>query len=1160
MNQNYLKTMFLSSFLLAGLTSMTAQESRELKQIKLEKSSKMPLQKAPDLIRSKLKLTSNDNLQKIKSEIDNLGFIHEKFQQKFKGVKVEFGTYTAHAKNSTLRTMDGALYDVGKVNIRPKLSKEAAFKKAIAHTGAQKYLWEQPKEAKNLGNYKKPTGELLILPREVIGTKSARLAYKFDIYTTKPLSRGDLYIDAHTGEALFFNATIKHLGEHAHSSKNLGAVNGLAEKLTATLATGNADTRYSGTKSIITRLVGNSYVLRDNTRGGGVNTYNSGAQPSYPTTDFTDSDNNWTAAEFNNSAKDNAALDAHWGAEMTYDYFQDKHNRNSYNGSGATINSYVHYDDVAGGTGYDNAFWNGSVMTYGDGSSNGNEGNGYFDALTSIDVAAHEIGHAVCSNTANLAYQRESGAMNEGFSDIWGAAVEHFAKGNGNDLAPDASVWLIGDEIDRRNGSSALRSMSNPNERNQPDTYGGVNWKEPNCGTPTRSNDYCGVHTNSGVLNYWFYLLTVGGSGTNDINNAFNVDAIGMEKSAKISYRLEANYLSANSTFEDARVGSITAAEDLYGANSIEVQSVTNAWHAVGVGQAYVEDCTLVAPSNFNATNINDNGFTVTWSAVSEAVSYTVTINEITSVVTDTSKVITGLVSGTIYNCSVAANCVSGEGGTITSKLITTTGEIPLNYCVSKANNVADEYIQKVVLGTIDNTSTASNGYSDYTSISTSLIKGESNTITITPKWNGTVYSEGYGVWIDYNKDGDFDDAGETVFTKAKSKTTPINGTFTIPESALNGATRMRVVLKYNATPTACETNIQYGEVEDYTVVIESPKSDTTAPTAPTNLVASNVTQTSLTLNWNESTDNVAVTGYDVYKGATKVTTTTNTTATITGLTAETGYTFSVKAIDEEVNVSIRSNVVNVTTLSIPVFYCESKATRVSYEWIDYVAFGGMTNTTGANGGYGNFTSKVATVSQGSTNQLVLSAGFSSSKYNEYFTVWIDYNKDGDFTDAGEKVITGNSSSATNRITNIVIPVNARLGQTRMRVSMKYNSESTSCGTFVDGEVEDYTVNITTATSVANTLITMSTSGEDIKTQEASNLSIYPNPSVDFVHVDLASKATNITYKIVSITGSIVQKGRLNNSKLNVRSLTSGMYILEINDGQKILTTKLLKK
>ncbi|SOS55578.1 M4 family metallopeptidase [Tenacibaculum finnmarkense] len=1154
MNQNYLKTMFLSSFLLAGLTSMTAQESRELKQIKLEKSSKMPLQKAPDLIRSKLKLTSNDNLQKIKSEIDNLGFIHEKFQQKFKGVKVEFGTYTAHAKNSTLRTMDGALYDVGKVNIRPKLSKEAAFKKAIAHTGAQKYLWEQPKEAKNLGNYKKPTGELLILPREVIGTKSARLAYKFDIYTTKPLSRGDLYIDAHTGEALFFNATIKHLGEHAHSSKNLGAVNGLAEKLTATLATGNADTRYSGTKSIITRLVGNSYVLRDNTRGGGVNTYNSGAQPSYPTTDFTDSDNNWTAAEFNNSAKDNAALDAHWGAEMTYDYFQDKHNRNSYNGSGATINSYVHYDDVAGGTGYDNAFWNGSVMTYGDGSSNGNEGNGYFDALTSIDVAAHEIGHAVCSNTANLAYQRESGAMNEGFSDIWGAAVEHFAKGNGNDLAPDASVWLIGDEIDRRNGSSALRSMSNPNERNQPDTYGGVNWKEPNCGTPTRSNDYCGVHTNSGVLNYWFYLLTVGGSGTNDINNAFNVDAIGMEKSAKISYRLEANYLSANSTFEDARVGSITAAEDLYGANSIEVQSVTNAWHAVGVGQAYVEDCTLVAPSNFNATNINDNGFTVTWSAVSEAVSYTVTINEITSVVTDTSKVITGLVSGTIYNCSVAANCVSGEGGTITSKLITTTGEIPLNYCVSKANNVADEYIQKVVLGTIDNTSTASNGYSDYTSISTSLIKGESNTITITPKWNGTVYSEGYGVWIDYNKDGDFDDAGETVFTKAKSKTTPINGTFTIPESALNGATRMRVVLKYNATPTACETNIQYGEVEDYTVVIGEGNADTTAPTVPANLAVSNVDKTSVTLNWSAATDNVAVTGYNVYQGATKLGTTTNISTDITSLSPATSYTFSVKAIDAVANESEASNVINVTTLANQLVYCESKGTNSSYEWIDAVSLGGMANTSASNGGYADFTSKIATLGQGSSNEITVSAGFKSTAYTEHWAVWIDFNQNGIF-DTSEKVVTGASSSKDYLTSTFEVPASALLGQTRMRVSMKYNASQTACETFKDGEVEDYTVNIT-ATTTKEALL----SGNRLVNEPSTALQVYPNPAVNFVHVNVASKAKNTSYKIINITGSIVQKGRLNTAKLNVTNLSSGMYILEVYDGQKVLTSKLLKK
>nr|WP_239761765.1 T9SS type A sorting domain-containing protein [Tenacibaculum finnmarkense] len=88
----------------------------------------------------------------------------------------------------------------------------------------------------------------------------------------------------------------------------------------------------------------------------------------------------------------------------------------------------------------------------------------------------------------------------------------------------------------------------------------------------------------------------------------------------------------------------------------------------------------------------------------------------------------------------------------------------------------------------------------------------------------------------------------------------------------------------------------------------------------------------------------------------------------------------------------------------------------------------------------------------------------------------------------------------------------------------------------------------------------MSVSGENIKTKEASNLSIYPNPAVNFVHVNLASKAKNTSYKIINITGSTVQKGRLNTAKLNVTNLSSGMYILEVYDGQKVLTTKLLKK
>ena len=278
MKQKYIKSVLLSSFLFVGALSINAQEARKAKHIKLENSSNYSLQRAPELIKEKLKLSSEDNLSKVKTEIDDLGFTHEKYQQKFKGVKVEFATYTAHAKNGKLKTMNGEFYDVGKVNIIPSLSKQAAFQRAVAHTGAEKYLWESPKMAKELGNYKKPTGELLILPREVIGTNEVRLAYKFDIYALKPLSRGDLYIDAHTGEALFFNAIIKHLDEHAHSSKNAISIDDIINIKTSSsseaLAVGNAATRYSGTQSITTRLIGSSYTLRDNTRGNGVNTYN----------------------------------------------------------------------------------------------------------------------------------------------------------------------------------------------------------------------------------------------------------------------------------------------------------------------------------------------------------------------------------------------------------------------------------------------------------------------------------------------------------------------------------------------------------------------------------------------------------------------------------------------------------------------------------------------------------------------------------------------------------------------------------------------------------------------------------------------------------------------------------------------------------------------
>jgi len=152
---------------------------------------------------------------------------------------------------------------------------------------------------------------------------------------------------------------------------------------------------------------------------------------------------------------------------------------------------------------------------------------------------------------------------------------------------------------------------------------------------------------------------------------------------------------------------------------------------------------------------------------------------------------------------------------------------IESSYCSSNGNSTADEYIDRVQLNTINNSptgsgfGTTSTGYSDFTAISTNLLISTTNTITITPRWTGTVYPEGYAVWIDYNRDGDFNDTGERVWANTATTNSPVSGSFTIPTTATLGSTRMRVSMKYNGIPTSCES-FQWGEVEDYTINITS--------------------------------------------------------------------------------------------------------------------------------------------------------------------------------------------------------------------------------------------------------------------------------------------------------------------------------------------------
>jgi bacillolysin len=767
------------------------------------------------VFQEQLGLNENQSFILLKSETDALGLTHDKYQLLYNGIKVEYATYTLHSKNGKLVSMSGETYKMDNVIASPAISNQVAFTKAVAQIGATEYLWENPQDAQ-LMQYQQPQGELVFLPsmNEIDSQRLSdkiRLAYKFDIYATKPLSRGDIYIDAITGEVLYYNATIKHLGEHAHGNCSSNVEN--SDITFSSIVLANAATRYSGTQSIETSLNGASYILSDSTRGNGVETLNLNKGTNYSAaTNFTDVDNNWTATEFNNTNKDNAALDAHWGAEKTFDYFLSTHGRFSYNNLGATISSYVHY-----GVSYNNAFWNGAVMTYGDGSGT------VFDALSSLDVAAHEIGHAVCTSTADLAYQRESGALNEGFSDIWGACVEYFA-------APTKATWLLGEDIERRAGRAALRSMSDPKSLNQPDTYGGTFWINPNCTSPAQANDYCGVHTNSGVLNHWFYILAVGESGTNDIGSSYNVSGIGIDKAAKIAYRLESVYLTSNSNYANARTFGIQSALDIYGANTPEVIATTNAFYAVGIGAAYSFSGTdTIAPStplNLNASATTYNSTQLSWTASTDnvgVVGYNIYSGlNLIATPSGTSHTVTGLLGLTTYSFTVKARDAAGNLSNESNTVTITTLVQPPSYCNSQGNSVVDERIGRVQIGTIDNSSVGGTGYTDFTAISTNAILGTNQTITITPTWTGTIYPEAYAVYIDYNADYDFNDAGETVYTRNATTTTPITGTFTIPLNATAGPTRMRVSMRYNALPTPCLT-FDYGQVEDYTIVLVSP-------------------------------------------------------------------------------------------------------------------------------------------------------------------------------------------------------------------------------------------------------------------------------------------------------------------------------------------------
>ncbi|MFH8402270.1 M4 family metallopeptidase [Streptomyces anulatus] len=435
---------------------------------------------------------------------DAAGTVHTRYERTYDGLPVLGGDLVTHtAADGTLKSVDKATKaKIAVASTTPKLKAAASARKVIYAGGESPVLaWETVKK----GVQKDGTP-----------------------------SRVHTVTDATTGEKL-----------HSYEA----------------IETGTGTSQYSGEVELTTTKTDAGFELTDGERGGH-KTYDLNQGSSGTGELVTDDDDAW--GDGTGADRQTAAVDAHYGAAKTWDFYKTALGRDGIAGDGKAAYSRVHY-----GENYVNAFWDDSCfcMTYGDGEGNKN-------ALTSIDVAAHEMTHGLTSATANLDYAGESGGLNEATSDILGASVEFFA-----DNASDAGDYLIGEKIDINGDGTPLRYMDKPSKDGSSADF----WDE-NLGD-------IDVHYSSGVANHFFYLLAEG-SGKKTINgvdydsatsDGSTLTGIGREKAYQIWYKALSVYMTSTTDYAGARVATEKAATDLFGADSEELKAVSATWTGVNV-------------------------------------------------------------------------------------------------------------------------------------------------------------------------------------------------------------------------------------------------------------------------------------------------------------------------------------------------------------------------------------------------------------------------------------------------------------------------------------------------------------------------------------------------------------------------------------------------
>ncbi|MDM0009607.1 M4 family metallopeptidase [Variovorax sp. J22G73] len=490
--------------------------------------------------------------------VDKDGTEHVRFDRYHDGLRVIGGDVVVHSSQGRL--------------LPPDLTQKSAIRlpETLGKVGGRTVIQNAPdigaERAKSIAAQsfasavlRYGTPELVVFARD----ETPVLAYAVRVYGRATAAHGSAvvyYVDARDGKLLD------------------------AEDLVHTAATtGTGKSLYYGDLQIATDQTGNNaYRMVDPTRGGGevIDGRDSVASDLGDSPDlvpFTSPDNKWGNGA--TTDRKTVAVDINYGLAKTWDYYKDTHGRNGIFNDGKGVQSYAHVQflNPDGSTTGANAAWlsEGRMMAYGDGEA----GTSLPKPVVSIDVAGHEMSHGVNQATANLAYSRDAGGLNEANSDIFGTLVKFYAN-NVN----DPGNYVIGARI----LPGGLRKMY------KQDVDGRSSVCYPQGGfKSTQTNPRHDPHLSSGVGNRFFYLLAEGAvvpAGESRLtksdlvcNGDTGLAGIGRDKAGRIWYRTLTVYLNSSSTYPNARAASIRAATDLYGANSAEQAAVTRAWSAVSV-------------------------------------------------------------------------------------------------------------------------------------------------------------------------------------------------------------------------------------------------------------------------------------------------------------------------------------------------------------------------------------------------------------------------------------------------------------------------------------------------------------------------------------------------------------------------------------------------